>query len=200
MVRSRGCADPSRCCNGGCARSRRVHRPLAVHWGAALPYGQLCRRTGSSTSHVLQFTVTWLVDDAAAQSCWRCIRGWLGETSELTQRSSFRRRKPAASITWASVSAPLNMRAARCDVRRLYVVRKRADARPAGKDGSVEAKTVVLQRNCRLVQKCHLASHTQSLFHRPVHSSFEHKRCGHAALPQAAHEGETDSAAWLNLE
>ena len=36
--------------------------------------------------------------------------------------------------------------------------------------------------------------------HRPVHSSFEHKRCGHAALPQAAHEGETDSAAWLNLE
>ena len=38
------------------------------------------------------------------------------------------------------------------------------------------------------------------LFHRPVHSSFEHKRCGHAALPQAAHEGETDSAAWLNLE
>jgi len=24
--------------------------------------------------------------------------------------------------------------------------------------------------------------------HRPVHGSFEHKRCGHCALPQAAHE------------
>ena len=107
IVRSRGCADPGRCCNGGCASSRRVHRPLAVHWGAALPYGQLGRRTGSSTSHVLRFTVTWLVDDAAAQSCWRCIRGWLGEASELTQRSSFRRRKPAASSTWASISGAL---------------------------------------------------------------------------------------------
>ena len=40
------------------------------------------------TSHVLQFSVTWLVDDAAAQSCWRCILGWLGETSEQTQRLS----------------------------------------------------------------------------------------------------------------
>ena len=26
--------------------------------------------------------------------------------------------------------------------------------------------------------------------HRPVHSSFEHKRCGHGASPQAAHEGD----------
>src|SRR5262245_62275315 len=26
--------------------------------------------------------------------------------------------------------------------------------------------------------------------HRPVDSSFEHKRCGHAALPQASHEGD----------
>src|SRR5215510_9087615 len=26
--------------------------------------------------------------------------------------------------------------------------------------------------------------------HRPVDSSFEHKRCGHAALPQASHKGD----------
>src|SRR5262245_63478530 len=26
--------------------------------------------------------------------------------------------------------------------------------------------------------------------HRPVDGSFEHKRCGHAALPQAAHKGD----------
>ena len=26
--------------------------------------------------------------------------------------------------------------------------------------------------------------------HRPVHGSFKHKRCGHCALPQAAHEGD----------
>jgi hypothetical protein len=26
--------------------------------------------------------------------------------------------------------------------------------------------------------------------HGPVHGSFEHKRCGQAALPQAAHEGD----------
>jgi hypothetical protein len=40
------------------------------------------------------------------------FRGWLSEASELTQRSSLRRRKPASS-TWASISAWLNMSAAR---------------------------------------------------------------------------------------
>jgi hypothetical protein len=29
--------------------------------------------------------------------------------------------------------------------------------------------------------------------HRPVDGSFEHKRCGHAALPQVAHEGDSMS-------
>ena len=144
ILRSRGCADPSRGCNGGCARSRRVHRPLAVLWGAALPYRQPCRRTGSSTSQVLLFTVTWLVDDAAAQSCWRCIRGLLGEARELTQSSSFRRASRRGGKR--TTAFPLGRRLPRpgkkngcCeDFRPSPIARLTSEGAPTGSEGSLQ--------------------------------------------------------------